>query len=184
MYGFPFHLSIVVGRFQTIHNGLIDMINKALLVANRTAVFIGSSQESRTEKNPFTYEERRDMLRDIYGDSIEIHPLPDIGVGNVASWGDYVFDKVVEACNEAPDVMVSGKEERRADWFDGEKGKGVALLYIPKTIDISATQMREWLLHREFESWKEYTPSELLERFDVMSGIVRGVQGNTETKSI
>ena len=85
-----FKLGIIVGRFQTFHTGHLYMVDKACAVCDRVGVFVGSSQESGTLKNPFTYEQRRDMLKKVFGDSVIIYPLPDIGVGNNSRWGDYV----------------------------------------------------------------------------------------------
>ena len=72
----PFALGITVGRFQTFHLGHADMIEKAVAVCERVGVFVGSSQESGTAKNPFTYEQRERYLRRVFGDAIEIYPLP------------------------------------------------------------------------------------------------------------
>ena len=78
----PYKFGILVGRFQTIHAGHEFMVNKAVSLCDNVGLFVGSSQESRTFKNPFTYEERCDMLKTVFGDSVLVYPLPDIGVGN------------------------------------------------------------------------------------------------------
>ena len=83
----PFALGILVGRFQTLHAGHQQMIETALSLCARVGIFVGSSQESGTRKNPFPYELRRKMLENLFGDRISIYPLPDIGVGNTAAWG-------------------------------------------------------------------------------------------------
>ena len=147
-------------------------------------VFIGSSQESGTFKNPFTYETREKMLRRIYGKRISIYPLPDIGVGNNSRWGDYVLDNVVEKFGKSPDLLISGKEERRIDWFDSVKGLSISELYIPKTINISASQMRGFFLNDDFESWKQYAHPLLWKDFDELKKAVVDSRDNTETDSI
>ena len=136
-----FKLGIIVGRFQTFHTGHLDMVGKACAVCDRVGIFVGSSQESGTLKNPFPYEVRKTMLGKVFGSRVAIYPLPDIGVGNNSRWGDYVVDQVRLRCGASPDLLVSGKEERRVSWFDGVNGVSVAELYIPKTIEISATEM-------------------------------------------
>ena len=108
-----FKLGIVVGRFQTFHTGHLDMIDKACAVCDRVGIFVGSSQESGTLKNPFTFEARRAMLQKVFGSRVQIYPLPDIGVGNNAKWGDYVLQNVRRRFGRAPDLLVSGKEDRR-----------------------------------------------------------------------
>ena len=49
----PFALGILVGRFQVVHAGHEQMIRTAMALCDRVGIFIGSSQESGTSKNPF-----------------------------------------------------------------------------------------------------------------------------------
>ena len=180
----PYKLGIIVGRFQTFHNGHRMMIDKAAELCERVGVFIGSAQESGTNKNPFTYELRESILRRIYGNEIEIFPLPDIGVGNTSKWGEYVLMSVIQQTGETPDLLISGKEEKRINWFDGVNGLSIAELYIPKTIDISASRMRELFVENEFEIWKTYCDQRLWDSFGEMREIVLAARDNTETDSI
>ena len=180
----PYKLGIIVGRFQAFHKGHQAMIDKAIELCDKVGVFIGSSQESLTDKNPFTYEMRECILKKIYGDAISVYPLPDIGVGNNSKWGDYVMDNVTERFGSMPDLLVSGKEERRVDWFDSVRGLSIAELYIPKTIDISASRMRGMFINNDFEAWKEFCDERLWGDFDLMRSIVIKAHKNTETSSI
>ena len=182
--GKAYKLGIMIGRFQTFHKGHQAMMDKAIELCEKVGVFIGSSQESGTNKNPFTFEMRESLLRKIYGETIRIYPLPDIGVGNNSKWGDYVLDNVIERFGESPDLLISGKEERRVDWFDSVKGLSIAELYIPKTIDISASRMRELLVENELDTWKEFCDERLWSSFSEMRRIVLESHGNTETVSI
>ena len=179
-----YKLGITIGRFQTFHKGHQVMIDKAIELCDKVGVFIGSSQESGTNKNPFSYEMRESILKKIYGDRICIYPLPDIGVGNNSKWGDYVLDNVVERFGESPDLLISGKEERRIDWFDSVKGLSIAELYIPKTIDISASKMREMFIHNDFDTWKEFCDERLWDGFSEMRKVVLESRENMETTSI
>lgn len=179
-----YKLGITVGRFQTFHKGHQAVIDKALELCEKVGVFIGSSQESGTNKNPFTYEMRESVFKKIYGDRISIYPLPDIGVGNNSKWGDYVIENVVERFGTPPDLLVSGKEERRIDWFDSVKGLAIAELYIPKTIDISASKMRDLFVKNEFDTWKKFCDERLWSDFPEMRKIVLASYENTKTASI
>lgn len=179
-----YELGILVGRFQVLHAGHEDMIKKALKVCDRVAVFVGSSQESGTEKNPFSYEMREKMLKTVFGSRLEVYPLPDAGIGNVAGWGEYVLQHVKADCGRLPDLMISGKEERRRSWFDGPVGAGIAELTVPKTIDISASRMREFFVADDRKSWKQHVNKKLIPLYDEMREIVLTSKDNTETRSI
>ena len=188
-----YELGILVGRFQVLHAGHEDMIKKALKVCDRVAVFVGSSQESGTEKNPFSCFFIVDLfveigevlfLKTVFGSRLEVYPLPDAGIGNVAGWGEYVLQHVKADCGRLPDLMISGKEERRQSWFDGPVGAGIAELTVPKTIDISASRMREFFIADDRKSWKQYVNKKLIPLYGEMREIVLTSKDNTETKSI
>lgn len=180
----PYRLGILVGRFQTLHSGHTDMINRAIELCDKVGIFVGSSNESRTSKNPFSYETREDMLKTVFGNEVFVFPLPDIGVGNNSTWGDYVLKNVVDRFGEMPDLLVSGKEARRVSWFDSVDGASIAELYIPKTIEISATEMRDFLINDDCESWKKYTDSKLWGKYEKLRQEVLLSKDNSETHSI
>ena len=180
----PYRLGILVGRFQTLHSGHTDMINRAIELCDKVGIFVGSSNESGTSKNPFSYETREDMLKTVFGNEVFVFPLPDIGVGNNSTWGDYVLKNVVDCFGEMPDLLVSGKEARRVSWFDSVDGASIAELYIPKTIEISATEMRDFLINDDCESWKKYTDSKLWGKYEKLRQEVLLSKDNSETHSI
>ena len=180
----PYKLGILVGRFQAIHLGHEKMVNTALHLCRQVGVFVGSSQESLTSKNPFSYEIREEMLHAVFGDAIRVYPLPDIGVGNNPRWGNYVLQNVEARFSCLPDLLVSGKEARRLDWFDSVAGLAISELYIPKSIDISATEMRQFFLADDFESWKKHTNPRLWSKYPELRQIVLASQSRRETDSI
>ena len=182
--GKPYQFAILVGRFQVFHLGHADMIGKALELAERVGILIGSSQEKGTVKNPLSYERRKAVLQAVLGDKVEIRPLPDIGVGNNSTWGDYVLDRVEVEYGCLPDLLVSGREGRRVDWFDNERGRCIAELYVPKTIEISATEMRRFLADDQREQWQSYTDSRLWDFYPEMRRAVCEAEGHFETSSL
>ena len=180
----PFALGILVGRFQVVHAGHEQMIRTAMALCDRVGIFIGSSQESGTSKNPFPYALRRQLLENLFGGGVEIHPLPDIGVGNTAAWGDYVLENVQSRFGCLPELLVSGKESRRLDWFDSLRGGRIAELYIPKTIDISASKMREYLIEDDRAAWESYVNPKNHPLYPQLRTLALASQENRETQSI
>lgn len=57
-----FKLLVFIGRFQPFHNGHLEVVKTALTLADRVLILVGSSFQPRTEKNPFTYDQRFDMI--------------------------------------------------------------------------------------------------------------------------
>ena len=180
----PYSLGIIIGRFQVFHTGHIFMIDKAFELCEEVGLFIGSSQESGTYKNPFSYETRKELIETVCGDSLRVYPLPDIGVGNNSRWGDYVIENVEKCFGRAPDLFISGKEQRRIDWFDSVKGVTISELYVPKTIEISASIMRGFMLEGDEASWRRYTDPRLWPRFEELREQVLKAHVNQYTSSI
>ena len=181
----PYRTGVLTGRFQMIHLGHIEMIEKAREICEKIIILVGSSQEAGTEKNPFSYEERRDMLKAVFpDDNISVFPLPDAGFGNHILWGEYILNRVKEYTGTLPDLMITGREERREGWFSGPNGMNVAELAVPKSVPLSATQMREWLIHGDKEKWSEATAPALRERYSALRETVLASVGKKETDSI
>ena len=178
----PYKFGILIGRFQVLHAGHEMMIEKGLALCEKVGILVGSSQESGTAKNPFSYEMRKKMLHTVFGDQIEVYPLPDAGLGNNSKWGEYVLKHVVDRFGRLPDLLISGKESRRVDWFDGIAD--VSELYIPKTIDISASRMREAFLADDVAFFRQFSNPKLWECYDEMKKAVLAAKDHTETDSI
>lgn len=54
---------VVIGRFQPVHNAHVEIIRRASALSQKVVIVIGSTDQPRTYKNPFTAEERKNMLR-------------------------------------------------------------------------------------------------------------------------
>ena len=57
-----FDAAVVIGRFQPLHLGHLDILQQALALAPRCVVVLGSAHQVRTPKNPFTWAERAGMI--------------------------------------------------------------------------------------------------------------------------
>jgi bifunctional NMN adenylyltransferase/nudix hydrolase len=55
-------ISVYVGRFQPFHNGHLALLQRALALAPLCVVVIGSANQARTPKNPFSWAERAQMI--------------------------------------------------------------------------------------------------------------------------
>lgn len=56
-------VAVYIGRFQPFHNGHLALLRHALASAAQIVVVIGSAHQARTPKNPFSWQERAEMVR-------------------------------------------------------------------------------------------------------------------------
>ena len=61
-----YDLAIFIGRFQPLHNGHVHNIEKGLEIADNVLVILGSANQPRTPKNPFTVQERTDLIKELF----------------------------------------------------------------------------------------------------------------------
>ena len=66
--------AVLIGRFQPFHNVHKALVEHALEVADKVVILVGSAHAAPTPKNPFTFEERKQMIFDSMG--VEIPGLP------------------------------------------------------------------------------------------------------------
>jgi bifunctional NMN adenylyltransferase/nudix hydrolase len=55
-------LAVIMGRWQPFHKGHETLLHAALLAAEKVLVVMGSAHRARDVRNPFTWNERKEML--------------------------------------------------------------------------------------------------------------------------
>jgi bifunctional NMN adenylyltransferase/nudix hydrolase len=68
MSKYRYKTAVYIGRFQPIHTAHVQSIFKALEIAERVVILIGSSNKSRDIKNPWDRFEREKMIRKALGE--------------------------------------------------------------------------------------------------------------------
>lgn len=69
--------ALVVGRFQPLHDGHVQLIRRALEECGDVTIAIGSSNAKPSLRNPFTVAERTQMLEAVFP-GLRILALPDL----------------------------------------------------------------------------------------------------------
>lgn len=79
-----FDFLVFIGRFQPLHNGHLTVINRALELSDHLFVLVGSANRPRSLRNPFSFDERAQMiLLSTHCDPrITILPLNDFAYGD------------------------------------------------------------------------------------------------------
>ena len=65
---------VLIGRFQPFHTAHLEIVKRATALADQIVIIVGSSFQPRTYKNPFTFEERKAMIKSATaGLNIQVH---------------------------------------------------------------------------------------------------------------
>ena len=132
--------ALVLGRFQPLHNGHVRMITKASKLADKLVIGVGSSNKSRTYKNPFTYDERNFMISSSINVKIpySIAGIPDFGNNDL--WIAWIDDNIDF------DVFVSNADNELKIFDDyGFKTQKLEL----RDDRISSTKVRELMIEKK-----------------------------------
>lgn len=75
---------VFIGRFEPFHIGHQQVVNRALELAERVIILVGSSYQPRTIKNPWTFNDRKRMIESVFVDEqrITICALRDFKADN------------------------------------------------------------------------------------------------------
>lgn len=79
---------VLIGRFQPLHNAHLEIIKRATALTDQLVIICGSAKQPRTYKNPFSFDERAQMIRDATrGLSLQIYTEPNIDtIYNDQAW--------------------------------------------------------------------------------------------------
>jgi bifunctional NMN adenylyltransferase/nudix hydrolase len=57
-------VSVYIGRFSPFHNGHAEVLNRARRKSDLVIVLVGSVNKAQNPKNPWSFDERADMIND------------------------------------------------------------------------------------------------------------------------
>ena len=132
--------AVIIGRFQPLHDGHVKLIKKATDTHDKVLVLIGSSNKLPCYNNPFTYEQRKQLIETLDTDLI-IKPLPDLP--NDEEWIGDVVSRML-TLEENPDDITIYSGAKDAEWYR----KSFVSPVVAVTSDgISATEVRDKWYH-------------------------------------
>lgn len=99
---------VFIGRFQPFHFGHKAIVDAALEQAKEVIVVVGSSFAARNIRNPFTFEERKQMIKAVYpSDRVKVVPVCDYPYDD-NKWVAAVQSVVYSAMSYTPDPIRIG----------------------------------------------------------------------------
>lgn len=159
---------VIVGRFQTFHNGHKYLIDKACEMYDTVLIIIGSSNEYQTIKNPYNIIDRFEMINYCYADQIKsgkiiVAAIPDrLSYGDDTGWGQYLMNHIVKILGYHPDAIIYGNDAERNLWFNKEILGGTKEVVIDRHfIEISATQVRNLMREGKRDEWEKVVPVQI-----------------------
>jgi nicotinamide-nucleotide adenylyltransferase len=156
------YCGLTIMRMQPMHIGHISLLERMIEECHVPILAIGSAQESRTYGNPFSYNERLNMVRNYPGlEKLKIVPIKDIF--NLGAWARYALNTVEKKFKTKVNVYYCGADQDGALFL--KEGIRVALVERKYTYGgggkmnaLSATRIRNWIL-AGVEDWKSFVPT-------------------------
>lgn len=156
-------VTVYPGRFSPFHQGHAHVLRRALETSKLVIVLVGSSGQARSLKNPFTFDERLDMIAQWFNGldtswnrgRLVILPIRDYPY-NDALWIRQVQRTVKQAvtkfCLESNAILSSialtGSDRDESTWYLRAFPQWQLALVEPYSQgnqSVSATAVREWL---------------------------------------
>jgi len=156
--------ALFIGRFQPFHNGHLRVVKEALEEFDELVIAIGSAQYFNTKGNPFSADEREEMIKEaLEKENIKnafIAKIDDINCN-----GTYVshVEREIPKCA----AIFCGSEKTKTLFSKA----GYDVRELGRYYDINATGIREKII--KGESWEELVPKKIAEYIKKIKGVER-----------
>lgn len=186
MNNYKYKTGLYVGRFQPLHIGHTQIIDKMLDECKTVIIAVGSAQESGTERNPLSFVLRRLLIHETYlryADRIIILPINDRQTySDDPTWGDYLLNNVYDQCGLKPDVIYEGEENVRTNWYDNYD---IPVIKVPRTIfQVSGTEVRQALLDNSELFARLHMPIQIYDYYDLIRKEIQNAAANAKCNPV
>ncbi len=149
---------LLIGRFQPVHNGHVDLMQQVdKLGLDEIVLGIGSNLDGRTPKNPFFYDEVREMWLPILENistPTEIYRIPDIN--SPKNYAQHVEN--MTSVNKDNIILISGNPNTVVCFPDYE------CVTLKENVNLHASIVRNAI--KEKKPWKQYLPESSINLVD------------------
>ena len=117
--------SLMIGRWQPLHDGHVKLIRGVLNEGKKVVVALRDTPIDK--KNPYTIEERKAMFKKAFGDEVETVVIPDIEevvYGRDVGYG--IRQVALDAYTEG--ISATKWREAKVWWLTGNSGCGKSTL--------------------------------------------------------
>jgi len=142
---------LLIGRFQPFHLGHLEALRFALTKVDKLWVGLGSSNKPIEKNNPFTAEERKEMILSSIDDSmkekISIYFIPD--VDNHVKWIQNI-DTIVPKFD-----IIFSNDELTKHLYSKRKTQVVSIPFLNRD-KLSGTNIRDLIISDQ--KWEDLVP--------------------------
>lgn len=138
------HTAVLIGRFQPFHNGHLALLRQALHAAQHVVVVLGSAWQARSPKNPFTWQERAQLiLGSLHADeAARVHCVPVRDYYDEPRWVQAVQAAVQSQVPANAHIALVGHFKDESSNYLA-RFPGWRLLSLPRQGAFDATPVRE-----------------------------------------
>lgn len=164
----PKEISLFIGRFQPFHNGHLSVLKGMAKISDKIIIGIGSSNTHGTPDDPFTREERREMVQRALQE-VNIIPMHDVAFVNLPDMEeDAVWAKMcLELCENQVTTVWTGNEWTKKSF----ESTGVRIQDIKEMPGVNATEVRRRMATGG--NWKELVPEVVADYLIEIDGVNR-----------
>ena len=142
---------LLIGRFQPFHLGHLEAFRFALSQVDNLLIGIGSSNKPMEKNNPFTADERKEMILSSIDNSIsnriQIFYIPDFD--NHERWAEHI-DSIV------PEFEIVFTNDDLTQHLYSKRGKKIVLVPFKERNILSGTNIRDKI--KSDQKWDELVP--------------------------
>lgn len=137
------NVAVLIGRWQILQNGHLTLLRKALEIAPKLVIVIGSAYRARDAHNPFTWEERKQLWESVLTEEerSRVSFLPVRDYYNDERWNATVRQGVARLTAPGDRIALIGYRKDATSYYLGQF-PGWELIEVEPTVDISATDLR------------------------------------------
>lgn len=157
--GKKYSVALFIGRFQPFHNGHLYSLEKAIEIADRVVVGIGSANVSGTEDNPLDLVQRIEMVSQVIeSERYGVQIMRVVGIDDYPADEDWMVE--VERKVGGFQVVVGNN-----DWTNEvikNSGRKVYKTGLHNRDELEGVEIRKLIKDRD-EGWKKRVPGYLVD---------------------
>lgn len=119
-----FDYLIYIGRFQPFHNGHKRVVETGCAIADKVIILCGSCNVPRTIKNPFTLQERKNYIKDVFRNTEHKDQIVIRGLNDMASNSEWIIQvqntiKALTDFDTIEDIKIGiiGHKKDDSSWY-------------------------------------------------------------------